>query len=61
MRSNSLSPVRIDGLTEISIGNNNIGDVGAIKLAEVLAWDRWLNGLDLRHNGITESGLGELQ
>jgi hypothetical protein len=53
--------VDFDGLTEISLANNKLGDRGVADLASALYQDIWLVGLDLRMNGIGVPGFKEIE
>ena len=49
-----------DGLKEICVANNLLGDKGAINIVRALYHDIWLKALDIRNNEIKTLGLQEI-
>eukprot|EP00949_MAST-11_sp_MAST-11-sp1_P004692 g4692.t1 len=56
MPSSTEIDVQLSGLVALDISRNKLCDVGATCIAKALTGDEWLVALNLRANGITESG-----
>jgi len=48
------------GIRYLHLGKNQIGNAGAIQLAQAIKQDAYMRGVSLRHNKIGEAGMIEL-